>query len=242
MGRKKSPTPPRIDADGGLSFQAMASFSAASRSNLIHWTNIGIIRADFAETEGPGYPRRFSPLNLAEVQIAAQLNRFRLPTAVIRYAVGTFRDFHELCIAVAPSNGPEPPEAEALTDAERQAVEHAYAKQFVRRDERFAAEDKTMKVSSLAHAMRVERANPGWADAENEKSILYHSRRWHRFLNSGTFRRTHFYGLFVNPDEDVASEIEIEPIDLKDAVDSISIVVNLESIVDHTQAVTGNRL
>jgi len=78
----------------GYGFNDVLKLTAATRSNLIHWTNIGIITPDLENTGGIGHPRRFSPQNLIEAEIGAALNAFRVPAETIRGGLNVFRLFH----------------------------------------------------------------------------------------------------------------------------------------------------
>lgn len=239
--RKSSVTD--LDAEGGFSFGGVLKWSGSgvSRSNLIHWTNIGIIKPDFADTAGPGYPRRFSPLNFAEVQIASHLNDFRLPTAVIRDAVYSFRYFHEMCVAIVPSRSMPGERIATLNDAQRQAVNQVLAREFIRRDERVIAfKNLKAKASTPTRALRAVQGNP--LSPEEETDAIERAYRWHDFLWGS---QEHFHGLFVQPSEKI-EEINVgvlsDPVDLKHAIEFCSIVVNLGPIVSYTQAVTHYRM
>ena len=55
------------------SFRDVLAHTGATRSQLIHWTNVGLVRAEVDETTGTGHHRAFSFANLAQVRVAVLL-------------------------------------------------------------------------------------------------------------------------------------------------------------------------
>ena len=56
VARKKRTVTPDPRFGESFSFGDIVKFTNASRSNLIHWANKGIIRPDVEDTAGPGFP------------------------------------------------------------------------------------------------------------------------------------------------------------------------------------------
>jgi hypothetical protein len=83
----------------GYGFADVLTVTDATRSHLIHWTNIGIIRPDLAETTGRGFHRRFSTMNLIEVQLCSAIAKFKVPTDVMRGGVEIFKGHHRAMVA-----------------------------------------------------------------------------------------------------------------------------------------------
>jgi hypothetical protein len=226
---------PRHDWGESFSFADVVKFTNATRSNLIHWTNIGIIKPDVEDTAGPGYPRRFSALNLIEVQLAWTVNRFRVPVPTIGQAVRALRDHHEMCAAVW-SVGHPVGGRESLSDDEREAVKRAQVREFLRRDRIAGAEG----ARSAKYSARVVEKNEGAEifSEQNQRLILHHAEAWREFTRAPFSR---FYGLFVFPDDGWATVAD-EPLNLGETIEHVAIVVNLAPVVDYIRAVAGRTL
>jgi hypothetical protein len=76
------------------------ALTAASKGELVFWTDAGIIVAGVENVGGSGRHRRFSSLNVIEVELCAVLNGFKLPAAALRAAVYTLQHFHRRALAV----------------------------------------------------------------------------------------------------------------------------------------------
>ena len=195
MARRATSTSGSPAWGNSFSFGEVLKWTSATRSNLIHWTNTKIIKPDVEDTAGPGYPRRFSRLNLLEVELAASVNRFRVPVTLIGQAVRSLRDFHELAATLWSDTGAErvpPPAAQTeLTDSQRVAIRAVYVGQFVRRDEIGTLGKPPAKNRSAAFYAK-KMSDNGIFSAENQTAILNASRDWFRFTRDAGFRRTHF--------------------------------------------------
>lgn len=228
MPRRPQP-PPTNPAVTGCSFSDVVKWTDATRSNLIHWTNIRIIVPDLEDTAGPGYPRRFSTLNVLEVQLAAEMNRFRLPAALIGDTVWSFRSFHELAMGLHPLLRGQ----HRLTPEQRTAVERAYLRSVVRRDERHGMKVTKKQIAAYTDSFKNDAKlfNP-----ESEAEMLHHAESWHRFMTDAAYRRQHFYGVFVYPDDEDARIID-EPINVREALGVSTIVLDLGKVIDYLNQV-----
>ena len=71
-------------------FREVLSLTGASRSQLIHWTDVELIAA-YSETTGTGHHRRFSFRNLVEVRVAVLLAGYGLPVRTMAFIIGQVR-------------------------------------------------------------------------------------------------------------------------------------------------------
>jgi DNA-binding transcriptional MerR regulator len=60
-------------------FADVLAHTGVTRSQLIHWTDRGLIAADVANAAGTGHHRVFSFRNLVEIRVAVLLARYRMP-------------------------------------------------------------------------------------------------------------------------------------------------------------------
>src|SRR5689334_16367564 len=88
-----------IPREPGYGFADITTVTTATRSNLIHWTNIGLITGEVADTEGRGHHRRFSTFNAIEVQTCAAISQFKVPTVKLLGALEALRSFHRNAVA-----------------------------------------------------------------------------------------------------------------------------------------------
>ena len=65
------------------SFSEVLRYTGATRSQLIHWTDTGLIKARGRESTGTGKHRAFDFYNLLDVEILAYLVQFRVPLNVM---------------------------------------------------------------------------------------------------------------------------------------------------------------
>src|SRR5687767_1907675 len=99
MPRKKSPPPDR-SATPGLTTADLLKWTNATKTNLIHWSSIGLIKPDVEESTGRGHHNRYSSLNMIEVQLASMMNRLHVPTVLMKYGLMELRDFDDLCRSI----------------------------------------------------------------------------------------------------------------------------------------------
>jgi hypothetical protein len=223
VGKSSSKTTAQVD-QAGYSFADVLVLTAATRSNLIHWTNIGIIKPDLADTKGPGHPRRFSTFNLIEIQVAAAINRFRVPAEVIRGAANVFRAFHLGAVALYEEthsvpfgesagkvitvgvDGSEMPGRVGRFATSRQRETHARMFQ--------TSDPNASGVADIWYAVRTSRVIAG-------QPITKHP--------DETFSKLrHFIGLFITED---AAAVAIDPPTLSVYVDGSAIVIDLVDAV-----------
>jgi DNA-binding transcriptional MerR regulator len=224
---------PRPDGGESFSFADVLKVTNATRSNLIHWTNIGIIKPDVEDTAGPGYPRRFSALNLIEAQLAWTLNRLRIPVATIGDALRALREFHGVCAAIW-SVGQPLEGRKFLTHEEREAIKHAHVEQYLRRE----GEAGVGGSKSRRYYMRLENeAESVMFSDDQQLLLLHHAEAWREFTISPYSR---FYGLFVFP-EDGGATVADEPLGLAETIQHVAIVVNLAPVVDYVRLFAAGR-
>ena len=226
---------PRSDSGDSFSFADVVKLTNATRSNLIHWTNIGIIKPDIEDTAGPGYPRRFSRFNLGEVHLAALVNSLRVPVAVTGQAVREFRDQHELSEAVLLAGGASDTDERALTEREREAALNALVDAAVRRDRVAGAEG----VKPRSFYARHLRNDARFVSEAAQRNVLREARAWRQFVENP--RRGPSFALFVYP-KDGYAHVYVEPLIVRDSIPEIAIVVNLAEVVHFVHAVAGRPL
>lgn len=246
MPRKRQ-TPERERPATGYSFADVLKLTTATRSNLIHWTNIGLIKADIDDSPGPGYPRRFSLLNLFEAELTAAVNRrFRVPVTVLAGVAQEFRRFHRMSSGVyqaAPKG--QAAADDQLSSAQRDALANAFVEELVRRDE-VAVHVRKQKGRIGSPASFADLAKTSAADPPDRQIIIYHAHTWARYCRDKSFRAEHFYGLFLSKDAesdgDFWAGVADEPLDLKENVREMAIVINLQPVFDHLELMTGEHL
>jgi hypothetical protein len=99
MQQKKRGRAVRRDLPG-YSLADVLVLTDATKSNMQHWTKMGVIRPEVETGEGKGHHRRFSPFNIIEVQLAAVVNKTQVPVSTIYGALSAFRAFHRSMRAV----------------------------------------------------------------------------------------------------------------------------------------------
>lgn len=204
----------------GYSFADLLVLTDATKSNLTHWTNTGVVKAALEETSGSGHHRRFSALNVIETEVAFVVNKHRVPVETLREALDTFRSFHRKAVAIYDefASAPLNPEHIALfpTLEARHNVAMGYLSELGT-----AFKDKKRAgahARALADAWHFVRTGPyikGMGDAS-----------WH-----------HFIGLFIAKEADSNYQDIVEVIldptaeDLHYAVGRTAIVVELGDVV-----------
>lgn len=203
----------------GYSFADVLVLTSATRSNLIHWTNIGAIKAAIEDTAGPGYPRRFSALNVIEVELAASLNRFRVPVETITGALNVFRAFHRGAVAVhaEATNAPLVPDRPggALFGSLEQRRRAAEA--FIR-NEAFRIDSPLPQAMEVA-AVRAKEMGEIWGE--------FRRGSWIRGVPDPTFQ-DRFLGLFVG---EAFAAVELDPKNLRLVIEGSAIVIDLLAVV-----------
>lgn len=242
MPRKSSRTQTPSE---GYGFSEVVELTTATRSNLIHWTNIGIIKPGIGDTAGPGYPRRFSLWNLAEVELCAAVNRFRVPVTLVGQALEALRQFHRRKVAVSdngPLTGPE------LTQQQANALAEALRLEFLERDERLGMSSPRDRYRSVvAETM----ASGGPTDITR---AVADAAAWMRFRSDRAFREERFCAAVVTPVVPTYAKGEVltehanviadweRVIDLNWAVSWEAIVINLGTIFNRVEMSTGKKL
>lgn len=223
MPRKKGTPDPE-----SFSFGDVVKWTNATRSNLIWWTNAGIIKADVEDSTGPGHARRFSALNLVEAELAYHINRFKVPVKLLGRATSGVRDLHEQSAAVWNSE-PGLTSQQRLSDAQRAALKEAYIRAFQRRD---------IVCGGKPAAAKYYEQHVDWQQAlygDNERAILENARAWRRFvLTPHDANDTYFVALF--PGEDYASVGTLPDLiaDMKQNIAAIT--VNLAPIFEYIRS------
>ena len=72
-------------------FGAVLAATGATRSQLIHWTNVRLVTPDVTETTGPGHQRVFSFQNLVEVRVAVFLAGYSISVRVMNFILRIVR-------------------------------------------------------------------------------------------------------------------------------------------------------
>lgn len=185
----------------GYGFADVLLVTDATRSHLIHWTNIGIIRPDLVETTGRGFHRRFSTTNLVEVQLCSAIAKFKVPTDVMRGGVEIFKGHHRAMVAahrVASS---------AFIPDGR--IRDAAAELFQRKDQ---DRDELHGGLNQFEAARV------WHELRTGSLICGRpDRSW-----------SHFVGLFLGSQH---AQVAIDPTNLAALVEGSAIVIDLTDVV-----------
>jgi hypothetical protein len=190
----------------------------AQNSHAIHWTNAGIIKPAIAETAGTGNARRFSPLNVIEFQLAAEVAKFRVPAQIIGVAVNIFNHFHREAVAIYE----ESIDAPVVTDPPHLAIfRHAEAR----------------RGTAMNFFTRVWNSNNKNDRLASEK-VLAIGNVWHQ-IRTGGFARgipdpswSHFLALFI-AEEGSWAEVVLDPTpkELHDAAGGSAIVIDLANVV-----------
>jgi hypothetical protein len=188
----------------------------ATRAMVAHWADLGVVKADLEDTAGSGYHRRFSTLNLIEVQLGSVINRFRVPTDVIRGAVWAFRRFHENAVALY----------EDSTDA---PIVHDVAHRglFTTREHRKACATRFV----------LEEQYGGESIEAAERRAGEMARVWAQ-IRSGPFGRgvpdpswARFLGLFLHLDDSPSAVVALDPPLAHGPIEGSAIVIDLANIV-----------
>jgi DNA-binding transcriptional MerR regulator len=207
MSRKVSPpaSPVYTTAD-------LLRLTTATKGNLIHWSAIQLIQPDIEDATGSGHHKRYSALNVIEVDIAAHLSTLKVPTALIAYALDGFRGFHEAYVALWQTG---PLDGDHFTDAQRSAYERVHLRVWQRRHRR--------RVTSVL------------ITDEKQREMLRLARVWHHCLyHPGATHGGRFF-LVVNPFENRPSEARAWVVDGAGLGQSLTggaaLVVNLDVIM-----------
>lgn len=235
---------PRQSSEG-YSFADVVRLTSATRSNLIFWADRGIITAAIEDTAGPGYPRRFSYMNLVEAELCAEMNSFKVPARLIADAAEDFRLHHQRQLSII-NNGPTDG-ATAFTEAQRIAYANAIANEIVSSRDRGRGFKGTKH--SHAHYVSVVMARTD----RNEEQALRAAAAWQRYRSDEKFRFDHFCGLFVHPAYTVWTGQELEPgtsihsnfthaLDWNWAIGAGALVLNLANILTKVEKATGKTL
>ena len=200
----------------GYSFADLLVLTDATRSNLIHWTNTNIIRAEIEDTDGRGYPRRFSPFNVIEVQLASAINKFRVPVETIRGALSIFKVFHTHALAIHEVTVKAPLATEPAhlalfqSDESRRAVARSYL--WNTRNSTETLETTVQKARALGEV---------WASVRSGPFV--------RGMTDPSWQ--HFLALFIDPDTSAIVVLDPTPTELHNAVGGSAIVIDLVSVV-----------
>jgi hypothetical protein len=210
----------------GFSFAEVVSATSATRSNLIHWTNTGIVRPDIADTAGPGHARRFSIVNVVEAEIGATLNRFgKVRAKLIGDAINRFRHFHQLSVALyRASSAPIGDPGNAFSPEQATAAASVFAEAMLRRD-LLAGKAKHSR------AFYEKAVRPQLNDSTEQQKMLAQAFKWRMFCHTIEQRDQQFFGLFVCPDEQDSTIVD-DPIVLNDVMKDIAFVVNLGRVLN----------
>ena len=84
----------------GYRFRDVLAQTGATRSQLIYWTQVGLLRADVEETVGTGHPRTFSWRNLVQARIAVLLAQRGLSVSATTFVLRA--------VKVSKPGGPAP--------------------------------------------------------------------------------------------------------------------------------------
>lgn len=200
----------------GYNFGDVLALTSASKSNLLHWSNIGIITPAIEDIGGKGYPRRYSPLNVIEVELCTFVNQFRVPAEVIRGVANVFRDFHYSAVALheeveqAPLLVMPPHLALFKSATHRQTTAKSF---WLSQFPHHPTEEDMHRAADYAKAMARQwaylRTGPrvrGISDSENQ----------------------HFLGLFIG---DEYAVVALDPPDVGKLVYGSAIVIDLSTVV-----------
>ena len=215
MSKQVSPSAPTVYTTADL-----LRLTTATKGELIHWGAIRLIQPDIQDTKGSGHHKRFSALNVVEVEIAAALNKFQIPTALIGRGLDEFRMFHQTSVALWRTG---PLDGERWTNAQCAAFAYAWCQSWRHRYRRARG-----KYPSAAAAKSVLEQPP--PDDGIQRDSLQMAARWVRILSEPLYQGQHFFGLFVNPLEDEAV-IADEPLNLSDTMTYAVVVVNLGAVI-----------
>ena len=202
----------------GYSFADLLLLTEATKNNLIHWTTLGITTGGIDETEGRGHHRRFSPLNVIEVQLAATINRHRVPATTIQGAINVFRHFHRQAVALHGQRNKTP-----LVTARSQFRIFRNVKH--RREAALGYYRERTGVPPMSSpeqlAMKAHAIGEAWAYLRTGPLVrgIPHQSPW-----------VHFLGLFLT-DNSADVVLDPTPMELSDAVESSAIVVNLADVI-----------
>lgn len=243
----------RTLADGYSFSEVLGHSKGTSRSNLIHWTNVNAIKADIQETAGTGHHRRFSLLNIIEVELCARVNAFGVPVKLLAEGVREFRQYHDL-LAALTSAAPVDRANTTFTDAQqavfvdlvsRHIVDVHKSKGIVKNNR-----EARKELELLQKQFMEERG--GDVDA----SYLKRAYAWERYRRDASFRQEHFVGLFLVPTITALDDTHggpggghttidddaVKPIDLNWAAYWSAIVVNIGAVLDQVETTTGAQL
>ena len=188
-------------------FGDLLKLTRATKTQLVHWAAVKLIRPDVEEGEGTGHHNRYSTLNVFEAEIAATLTLMKLPTATIAVAVDLFRLFHEQCVALR-SWGPL--DADSWNEKQRLEYDRAMIRGALRRDRRHG-DGKTTAVR-YARAFRKHAISP-----EDQRHALRMAAQWHESIGGGRqtapkdLLHTRFF-LLVDPASEDADVLTSEDI------------------------------
>lgn len=225
MPRKKLPYVPKP----GFSAADVLALTDASKSNLVHWTNTGIIKAAVTDTTGPGHRRRYSPLNVIQAQLATTVNGWGVPAETIRAAMNIFLHFHYGAVAMHEYHS----EAQLITNPPHLALfptseaRRLTALRFMlgRHPQRIGEDEEQERVRlDASHEDAVKMANV-WAHIRSGP------------LNRGAadlsaMNTSHFLGLFIQREAGFA-DVALNPSarDLSNLMGDTAIVIDLAAVV-----------
>lgn len=215
--RKPTPKPDTDGASVGYSTADILRITTATKAHLIHWGAIKLIPADVQETSGSGHHRRFSALNVLEIEVASALNRLQIPTSLIARGLNYLRLFHEQCVALWSSD----PSLEntVWTPEQTRGFEAALLRSVMR---------QPGQKKKPAYYTRKWRSR-GFS-AEEQRQAVEMASRWRAFLVSYDYKYQHFFGLFINPQADDAYIVE-EPFKLTETIPYAVAVINLGAVL-----------
>lgn len=201
--------------------------TSATESNLIHWTHIGTIKAAIPSA-GRGYPQRFSPFNIIEIELAAVINRFKVPTRTIEGALSVFRSFHQGAVAINELQMGtdvlvDPPHLQLFKDSDhRRRIAEAMVRSHLYATTRGPA---TQEMSDRAVAQMRETARV-WAAMRTGPLM--------RGVPDPS--RTEFLGLIMNSgategdDDLVSASVELNP-EIRKVVEGSAIIIDLATVL-----------
>ena len=256
MKATKNPSPraPRtFGAADVFTLKDVCRLVGAQRPQIEYWTRLGLVVPELNAAAGTGKHRVFGLLNLVELAIAAQFNRFGISTTVTGNAVSVFRLFHETARALyihrtdaqveaiwrvgrAMMDAPaDDPAVFHWTDAQRAAYHEALIDGFLRRD-RLAGKRVGTRSAYAKHV----HAQAAIFDATLQRADLIRASEWRTFCANEESRRAAsesgaFFGVVAFPGDQTAV-IADRSMNLRDLIGETAVIVTLERVLNGLEA------
>lgn len=216
----------------GYSLADVLVLTSATKSNMQHWTTIGLISADMVSADGRGHHRRFSTYNVVEIELCAAINQFRVAAEVIRGATNIFRLFHIGAVALYEETNNVPFESSTIrvvtpgADGSVMPGRIGLCKDGANRE----LQAKWFQRNYGNHYFR-DGAKQIAATAE-EAATVWHEVRSGGLIDGKTNKDwNHLVALFINGEHRSAAEVLIDVSDLRNVIEGSAIVIDIATVV-----------